>query len=495
MVIGNLPTEKVTKRDLFHVFHKYGRLAQVSIKQAYGFVQFHDIDACRNALDNEQGADLRGRRMREYIPTPGNFHVFKLLITLDLEISKPQKNTKNSGSAAAPVDNRRSRSPDYTRGGGTDRGGRGGQNRGGAYDRYDNRQGNPRVSDFRSSQGGRQRDDYRPGRSPSPSRGNTRGGRDDYSGRGGRDYYDSRDRRRSRSRSPFERRDSDRYRRRSPSPRAREAFEDADLQIPRREPRDVPDVQIMIMGDLNRGFVGWVEDQFSNRGIKFETMFLSPRLPLQAVINRQILEGVLAVAQLTQQSQDRSKIPLQVFDRSLGAGNVRFDEYQDLDPKIAAELVKREKDKSKTNTNTSTNTLGAYQQYPTTQPFQSAPAAPAAPAAAGLNLAQLDNATLQQLLGSINAAPLQQNSQLPSVQTTATPDIASILGGLLQQQPARQQAYSQPPHQDPYRASANGNGVHSMHGNGASHAQQQAAPQQSDAHMQNIMAQLAKYRQ
>ena len=61
---GNLPTEKVTKRDLFHIFHKHGKLAQVSIKQAYGFVQFLDAAACSRALQTEQGMSVRGRRMR-----------------------------------------------------------------------------------------------------------------------------------------------------------------------------------------------------------------------------------------------------------------------------------------------------------------------------------------------------------------------------------------------------------------------------------------------
>jgi len=61
---GNLPTEKVTKRDLFHIFHKHGKLAQVSIKQAYGFVQFLDAAACSRALKAEQGMNVRGRRMR-----------------------------------------------------------------------------------------------------------------------------------------------------------------------------------------------------------------------------------------------------------------------------------------------------------------------------------------------------------------------------------------------------------------------------------------------
>lgn len=62
---GNLPTEKVTKRDLFHIFHRHGKLAQISIKQAYGFVQFLDAGACLRALQSEQGQVVRGRKMRE----------------------------------------------------------------------------------------------------------------------------------------------------------------------------------------------------------------------------------------------------------------------------------------------------------------------------------------------------------------------------------------------------------------------------------------------
>lgn len=63
---GNLPTERVTKRDLFHIFHKYGKLAQISIKQAYGFIQFLESSACKQALDVEQGAVVRGRKVRTY---------------------------------------------------------------------------------------------------------------------------------------------------------------------------------------------------------------------------------------------------------------------------------------------------------------------------------------------------------------------------------------------------------------------------------------------
>jgi hypothetical protein len=57
----------VTKRDLFHLFHKYGKLAQISIKQAYGFIQFLDANACYQALQAEQGGVVRGRKIRKYL--------------------------------------------------------------------------------------------------------------------------------------------------------------------------------------------------------------------------------------------------------------------------------------------------------------------------------------------------------------------------------------------------------------------------------------------
>ena len=66
--LGNLYTEKVTKRDLFYVFYKYGRIAQISIKSAYGFVQYHDADACFHALQSEQAIEIKGRKIRKRGP-------------------------------------------------------------------------------------------------------------------------------------------------------------------------------------------------------------------------------------------------------------------------------------------------------------------------------------------------------------------------------------------------------------------------------------------
>ncbi len=64
-IIGNLPSEVVTKRDIFRIFYRYGKLAQISIKQAYGFVQFLDPRACHAAMQGEQGMRIKDRNMRK----------------------------------------------------------------------------------------------------------------------------------------------------------------------------------------------------------------------------------------------------------------------------------------------------------------------------------------------------------------------------------------------------------------------------------------------
>lgn len=66
LFVGNLSSERVTKRDIFHAFHRYGDLAQISIKQAYGFVQFLRPQDCGLALSREEGRQIRGKKIRTY---------------------------------------------------------------------------------------------------------------------------------------------------------------------------------------------------------------------------------------------------------------------------------------------------------------------------------------------------------------------------------------------------------------------------------------------
>ena len=68
-----------------------------------------------------------------------------------------------------------------------------------------------------------------------------------------------------------------------------------------------------------------MEQIFREKGIRTDVLVMDPRLPLPVVIQRQVIDGVLAVIRLTRQSQTTVKIPVQVFDRTGGAENVRFD--------------------------------------------------------------------------------------------------------------------------------------------------------------------------
>ena len=67
---GNLSSDKVSKRDVFDMFHAFGRLAQISLKSAYGFVQYHTPEEGRRAIDALEGAEVKGRRIREFLSFP-----------------------------------------------------------------------------------------------------------------------------------------------------------------------------------------------------------------------------------------------------------------------------------------------------------------------------------------------------------------------------------------------------------------------------------------
>ena len=66
---GNLSQERVSKRDVWDLFHPCGRLAQISLKNAYGFVQYHTLPDAETAMKTLQGAEVKGRKIRTSITT------------------------------------------------------------------------------------------------------------------------------------------------------------------------------------------------------------------------------------------------------------------------------------------------------------------------------------------------------------------------------------------------------------------------------------------
>ncbi|KAK3168063.1 hypothetical protein OEA41_004509 [Lepraria neglecta] len=452
LFVGNLFTEKVTKRDIFYVFCKYGRLAQISMKSAYGFVQFHDAESCFQALQGEQGVEIRGRKIH-------------------LEISKPQKNTRNAVATAAGNSlragyNKKSRSPDY---------GLGGSGRGMTQRPSIDRGVGPNNFDRRT------RDDYRPIRSPSPQ------------GFRGRGDFRGRERTPDRSRSPI----------------LQNTDDEATLPVPRRNPRDVPDVQIILVDEVDRTFVGYIQQSFRGRGLRCDVLQM-PRVSLEAVLKRQIMEGVQAVVQILRKSQVTGKIPLRVYNRSAGIDNVHFDDYADLDASVAAEVVVRAKSThiapppAPMPTQYPPNPAYGQPQYPQQPPHMppqpnQQPQPGGAPSNLSNLITSLDGQALQKLLGVMSQTPQTPTTpqqfphpHAPPPQRGPSQDLASLLHSVAgqQQQPAQQgYQYGQQP-QNTYTASAPNPGFPSNQG--VPPLYPQPAGQQS---VQDMLAQLAKYRQ
>ncbi|KAJ5244865.1 hypothetical protein N7489_004961 [Penicillium chrysogenum] len=307
LFVGNLPTERITKRDMFHIFHKYGKLAQISIKQAYGFIQFLEASSCHAALRVEQGAIVRGRKIR----------LEDLLGLLQRLPGHPRRVVRGHRSSAELP------RPPTTR------------VTGDLY--HQPYESSPLPSnDFLHMFFHCRCDDRRLPRSRTPRLCRAR-----YEYRS-RDRTPARFERRRRSRSPRSPRvpySKDR-RSRSLSPRALCIDEgEAYLPIPRRAPRDVPDVQLVVLEELDRDFVFHVEDVFRNRGLRVDVLVLGPGISLGAAVHRQFIEGVLAVVRLLRPNQISRKIPLQLFDRTAGLDNVRFLDYPELEPNMSAELL------------------------------------------------------------------------------------------------------------------------------------------------------------
>ncbi|KAF1946687.1 hypothetical protein EJ02DRAFT_217593 [Clathrospora elynae] len=449
LFIGNLPTEKVTKRDIFHRFYRHGRLAQISIKQAYGFVQFLDSESCRRALDSEQGQAVRGRKMH-------------------LEISKPQRNTKKIEPQPNPGPRRRSRSPDYTRGGT------------GATPRDVRFGGNPNSMSPRDrDRRFRDRDDYRPMRSPSP-----RGPRGIRSRDRSRDRFDPRYR--SRSRTPPRRH-------RSPSPR-RDYTEDG-LDLRRRLPHEVPDIQILVLNEgLPRDFIRYVEDTFRSQNLRSNVLILSGRFPEPAVVRRQILEGVLAIVRLDTTGLPKGKVSVQIFDRRGGANNVQFNEYADLDPTTAGLLVNNAKQSQSQPVQPPAPSYGFTQSLPphfpqpTANPFPSVPTSQ--PNISNL-IASLDGASLSQLLGAMSGNSIPHNPQ-PAPNAGFNAEVARLLAQV--PSPAQTPGFHNQPHLGHL-----GNQFPALASLFASQTQQAAQPVHTPTpagaapDMSEIMAQLAQY--
>lgn len=61
--VGHLQTETLNRVELEEHFSKYGSVVGSVINRGFAFVQFDDEPAARSAIQGENGAMFKGRRM------------------------------------------------------------------------------------------------------------------------------------------------------------------------------------------------------------------------------------------------------------------------------------------------------------------------------------------------------------------------------------------------------------------------------------------------
>ncbi|GES58316.1 nucleotide-binding, alpha-beta plait [Aspergillus terreus] len=442
LFVGNLPTERVTKRDLFHIFHKYGKLAQISIKQAYGFIQFLESSACKQALDVEQGAVVRGRKVHPVRPLqsrpalhhrdardlPSSVEAVLLVVAIPEPPEIGTTDRMNRDASRSAIFGMNLHIADGTI-----------------------------IGHLAPHHRGRSEEEMA-----------TALGTELQSAR---------------------------------------AFDaDSELPVPRRNPRDVPEVQILVLEEVDRNFIFYVENAFRSRGLRVDVLMLGPRIPLNAAVQRQIIEGVLAVIRLARPNQFSRKIPLQVFDRTGGPDNVRFNEYPDVDPNVAAEIV--------FHATQSLQRGGPPTPFPPNAaafgvpPLAPAPIpqAPLPPLTNPPNLANLitslDGPTLQSLLAALQQRPPAIPTAQPTFAGASAPhsgtDLASLLSAATRpavpanpHQPLPPQSF---PLQAPNAPAVSDPNLISLLAKGLGGQQPQSQAGVSP-HVQNIMNQLGKWKQ
>ncbi|KAF7587005.1 hypothetical protein BBP40_007871 [Aspergillus hancockii] len=468
LFVGNLPTERVTKRDLFHIFHKYGKLAQISIKQAYGFIQFLEAPACKQALDVEQGAVVRGRKTlksRSRREIQGQvLPLQKRPVHHHLGVRGPPNTAEAALRAVATQEPLVIDMIDLT----------------------NLQEFHLVISEMNLLIAGVMTIGHLVHRPLVASVQGTGTGLAIGLLSG---MIDGNDADRGLPMRGIE-----------------------DIEAPARGPGDTKVMRSYRYLDelqemCQRNFIFHVENAFRNRGLRVDVLVLGPRIPLNAAVQRQINEGVLAVVRLARPNQFSRKIPLQVFDRSGGADNVRFNEYPDVDTNIAAEIVFHAQSVQRGAPPTPFPPNPAFGVPALAAPPMPQPPLPALsnpPNIANL-ITSLDGPTLQSLLTALqHRQPTIPTTQQPFPATTASnpntgADLASLLSAatrqpvpvnpqqhLLPQQPFPIQAPNAPVVSDPNLISLLAKGL------GGQHAQNPAAV---GPHVQNIMNQLGKWKQ
>ncbi|TPX39658.1 hypothetical protein SeMB42_g06293 [Synchytrium endobioticum] len=319
LFIGNMASEKTSREELGEIFRKYGNIKEILMKNSYAFIQFDNPEACKLAVQHEQGRLLGG-------------------LNMDLKQSRdkplPGQNRDQITTGPPPQDDTR-REHDNSR------------NRG---------PGRPSSNSHPNSSTDHHRDSHEIGGSGGPVRNNRYGSnnRDDRApytstsrGGGGGGRHDSR-RNDDHDRHGGNRRDDrDSYKRDSPdrrplrfaSPPGAQSHNASDYSfIQKRYGSKIPEVQILALGDVDRKYITSVETIAKSAGMTVDIVRLSRDTALRPIVQQLIEEGVLAVVFVETYHERDQAISMQI----LGGPNANT-EYNGIRAVTMPNILMRER--------------------------------------------------------------------------------------------------------------------------------------------------------
>ncbi|KAI8924706.1 hypothetical protein BC831DRAFT_464058 [Entophlyctis helioformis] len=433
LFMGQLPAEHISKQEVAQIFAKYGNILEISLKGSFGFVQFDNPASCQMAIQCEDRRKLGDK-------------------TLDIKLSREPTQRRDADVRQPDTDRGSDRGMPGVTGANRDaargrldrneRGGRqaAGPTRGG-IDRFSDRGAKPYdrrdsgVQDFQAERRGsfgsmasREYHDDRRGGNSRDHRDNRRAPQAEHFGRGNRsdrEGYGGRGGRRSRSPPPFSSRGASH----------RDAIIASMADVPRRFGKSVPDCEIVILGDVDRGFASFVETSLGRARISCDIIRVSPHIDLKQLVDQLKSDGVRGIVFLEQSRERSAKVALQVFN-AFGV----VSEYDNIPIDHACGLIEREK-------------TAAAQALPT-QPYYGAGVNPPQPVAPMPQMPLLPQGPQMHMLPGMmqpfHQQPVQQQQQqqqhqqqqqqVPMASIGSNPQLANAFAALVGQAQAQGKA-------------------------------------------------------
>ncbi|KAI9288331.1 hypothetical protein BC943DRAFT_316285 [Umbelopsis sp. AD052] len=476
MFIKNLPPT-AAYNDIANHFSKYGKITEVVLKSGNPFVQFETINACRAAVDNENGKPFKS-----------------VELVLELSYKRPQNHRHE---APESFNNQRNR-------------------------RNDNRKPNPPGKAYSQNNRPPGQSGYAHSDKPGPHKGewnhrqanvhNARGqGNNNRNNNNNNNYrddpphrnrpQDSFDQQRqlgnhrnqhgapeaNRRPAPLPSSQPTPYRQNGPVPRGPKA---SFWPPQRRYGQAVPVVELIVWDKVPDSFITYIEGRFRASRQQLHTTYLHHNdVDKNTLMQHFVIEGVTAVIMVDRNDEAQGKLYMQVFRRSgtTNDSNVHFDEYAGISVDDAVSVVTRANNNPRSSPLNSMMLTQSYSQatppqapVPVVQPVSpnvqqpyqygyavpqpQVPAATQPPAAVDYNtvaallgmmqnVAQptvaanpgVNNAALQLLTSLVNNGATNTNTapQPPMVAQQYDPDYSQM--NYNPQTAAGYNAYSQPP--------------------------------------------------